>query len=425
MRAWRCCLRKPRRERADSHGRAIPGQDYHVAQAAIEARPPLPDLADGRAFVNWRSHASTRPGPRGAGRRDHGREFTRRRCPARWSTAISKRFLAPRFDPHRHQLRRAGAGHRDLVRAVSSATAVSRLSRARERAADSTRPAGARSAARTSFRGRSAQRLFGACDVPDLALLPRSGHPGLKTVQNFLHAGFASDTGHKTRRGAGAPGAGRVRLASAPPFAKTLSTGSRSARSRLLSDDSGGSVRRTGRPGATDGDGAAAHLSQVGGQRESRAARPLRPGDRAGRNAIAAGFVPPAWSSRPGRGLLSVEEILGALKGPADPAKPATSERLPKRRAQRMPIQRTGAAARASAAREPRHCIRSAVAGLTARCGSGVSATTKLSTGDSPHARRSSRRAVSNESWNPGRIVSLHATSRGRAAAASEGLSTP
>ena len=116
------------------------------------------------------------------------------------------------------------------------------------------------------------QRLFGACDVPDLALLPRR-YPGVKTM-NF-HAGFASDTGHKlVELLARQVQAGR--LESALPFAKLFYWVAQRVQP-LLSDSGGMYVKLEG----LDTDGEPHQLTWTSaGQRESRAARSLRPGDR-------------------------------------------------------------------------------------------------------------------------------------------------
>ena len=149
------------------------------------------------------------------------------------------------------------------------------------------------------------QRLFGACDVPDLALLPRR-YPGLKTM-NF-HAGFASDTGHKLVEVlARQVQAGR--LESAQPFARLFYWVAQRVQP-LLSDSGGMYVKLEG----LDTDGEPQQLTWTLLASENHGPHvPCGPAI-ALTHKIAAGFVPPA-GAQACMGLLSVEEILGALKG--------------------------------------------------------------------------------------------------------------
>ena len=275
------------------------GQDYHVAQAAIEAGCHYLDLADGRAFVTGITRLDT------AARAAQVAVLTGVSSLPALSSAVVDRYLEAfsRLDSIR-----VGISSGALVPGIATVRAVLSYCGQPIRVFEDGQwidVPGWLDRRTHEFPRPVGQRLFGACDVPDLALLPRR-YPGLKTM-NF-HAGFASDTGHKAVELL-ARQVQSGRLESALPFAKLFYWVARRVQP-LLSDSGGMYVKMEG----LDTDGEPQQLTWTLMASENHGPHvPCGPAI-ALTHKIAAGFVPPA-GAQACMGLLSVEEILGALKG--------------------------------------------------------------------------------------------------------------
>ena len=275
------------------------GQDYHVAQAAIEAGCHYLDLADGRAFVTGITRLDTAaravqvavitgvsslPALTSAVVDQHLEAFSRLDSIC---VGISSGALVPGIATVRAVLSYCG----QPIRVLENGHWIDVPGWLDRRTHEFPRPVGS--------------RLFGACDVPDLTLLPRR-YPGLKTM-NF-HAGFASETGHKAVEVL-ARQVQSGRLETALPFAKLFYWIARRVQP-LLSDSGAMYVKMEG----LDTDGEPQQLTWTLLASENHGPHvPCGPAI-ALTHKIAAGFVPPA-GAQPCMGLLSVDEILGALKG--------------------------------------------------------------------------------------------------------------
>ena len=163
------------------------GQNYDVAEAAIESRCHYVDLADARAFVTGIARLDERARARGVAVVSGASTV-----PA-LSSAVVQRY-APRFG--RLAAIRIGisSGARSpgvaAVRGVFSYVGQPFL-RLENGAWVTTH--GWLDLRRHRFPAPLGSRWVGSCDVPDLDVLP-ARYPGVSTVT--FHAGFASDVGH-------------------------------------------------------------------------------------------------------------------------------------------------------------------------------------------------------------------------------------
>ena len=275
------------------------GQDYQVAQAAIEAGCHYLDLADGRAFVTGITRLDA------AARAAQVAVITGVSSLPALTSAVVDRYLEAfsRLDSIR-----VGISSGALVPGIATVRAILSYCGKPIRVFENGQwidVPGWLDRCTHEFPRPVGLRLFGACDVPDLTLLPRR-YPGLKTM-NF-HAGFASDTGHKAVELL-ARQVQSGRLESALPFAKLFCWVARRVQP-LLSDSGGMYVKLEG----LDREGDAQQLTWTLLASENHGPHvPCGPAI-ALTHKIAAGFVPPA-GAQACMGLLSVEEILGALKG--------------------------------------------------------------------------------------------------------------
>jgi hypothetical protein len=148
-------------------------------------------------------------------------------------------------------------------------------------------------------------RIFGACDVPDLVVLPPR-FPGVQTVS--FHAGFASATGHRlVELLARQVESGRLR--SAASLAGLFYFVARRAQA-LVSDSGGMFVKLAG----LDDEGKPHALAWTLLAFENHGPHiPCAPAI-ALTSKMAGGFTPPAGAT-PCVGLLTLDEILEPLKG--------------------------------------------------------------------------------------------------------------
>ena len=274
-------------------------QDYRVARAAIEAGCHYLDLADGRDFVcniprldaaaraagvAVIAGASSLPALSGAVIDDYLPQFSRLDAVR---MGISSGSRVPGIATVRGIFSYCGKP----FRALENGHWIEVRGWLDRRQHDFPKPVGA--------------RLFGRCDVPDLALLP-ARYPGVKTVS--FHAGFASFTGHKAiELLARQVQAGRLK--SAAPFAGLFYRVARLVQN-LVSDSGGMYVRLEG----LDTDGKPLELTWRLIASENHGPHiPCAPSIAlAGK--IAGGFVPPA-GAMPCLGLLTLDEILEPLQG--------------------------------------------------------------------------------------------------------------
>jgi saccharopine dehydrogenase-like NADP-dependent oxidoreductase len=188
------------------------GQDYGVAQAAIEAGCHYIDLADGRQFVTGIRTLDAAAKSRGVSVLSGASSV-----PA-LSSAVVDRYL-PEF------------GRLDAIRiGISSGARAPGLATVRGIFSYAGKPIGVlqdsnwgtaygwRELERHRFPHPLGSRWLGSCDVPDLEILPQR-YPTVRTVS--FKAGFASDAGHLVVWSlAGLVKAGW--LSSATPFASPL-----------------------------------------------------------------------------------------------------------------------------------------------------------------------------------------------------------
>ena len=163
------------------------GQDYDVAEAAIEAGCHYVDLADGRAFVTGISRLDER-----ARRRGVAVVSGASTVPA-LSSAVVQRYV-PRFG----RLTAIRIGLSSAARSPGLATVRGVFGyigkpflRLENDAWVETH--GWLDLRRHRFPAPLGSRWVGSCDVPDLDVLP-ARYPGVSTVT--FHAGFASGVGH-------------------------------------------------------------------------------------------------------------------------------------------------------------------------------------------------------------------------------------
>jgi saccharopine dehydrogenase-like NADP-dependent oxidoreductase len=163
------------------------GQDYAVAQAAIDAGANYIDLADGREFVAGITQLNDAARARGVMVTSGASSL-----PALSSAVVDqlcKRFSCLESITH-------GIGSGALAPGVATMTGVfgycgkpfKRLEDGKWQTAY-----GWLDLKRYQFPKPVGPRLLGSCDVPDLELFPLR-YPGVKTVT--FHAGFASNVGH-------------------------------------------------------------------------------------------------------------------------------------------------------------------------------------------------------------------------------------
>jgi saccharopine dehydrogenase-like NADP-dependent oxidoreductase len=190
------------------------GQDYSVAQAAIQAGANYLDLADGREFVG------------GIGKLDAAARAANvavvsgaSSLPA-LTSAVVDRYLQ---DFARLDSVRSGITSGALVPGLATMRAVLGYCGQSFRVLENGQWVtvhGWLDTVEHNFPKPVGPRLLGRCDVPDLDLLPRR-YPSLKTAS--FHAGFASQSAHR--------GVERLamlvrdgKLKSALPFARALNT---------------------------------------------------------------------------------------------------------------------------------------------------------------------------------------------------------
>src|SRR4051812_37906863 len=180
-------------------------QDYHVAQAAIDAGCHYLDLADGRVFVNGITRLD------GAARAAQVAVISGASSLPALSSAVVDHYL-PRFS--RLDAIRTGISSGALVPGVATVRALFGYVGKPIRVLEDGRWIEVRGWLDRrihSFPRPVDERMFGRCDVPDLALFP-ARYPGVRTVS--FHAGFASATGHKlVERLARQVESGRIRSA--------------------------------------------------------------------------------------------------------------------------------------------------------------------------------------------------------------------
>ena len=274
-------------------------QDYHVAQAAIEAGCHYFDLADGRDFVNGISRldvaaraaqvavisgVSSLPALTCAVVDDYLPQFSRLDA---IRTGISSGALVPGIATVRGIFSYCGKP----FRALEDGQWIDVHGWLDRRAHEFPRPVGA--------------RIFGRCDVPDLALLPVR-YPGIRTAS--FHAGFASFTGHKLVEWL-AQKVKDGRLKSAQPFANVFYWVARRVQS-MVSDTGGMFIRLEG----LSIDGEPLRLTWMVLAHENHGPYiPCAPAI-ALTNKIAGGFNPPVGATAC-MGLLTLDEILEPLKG--------------------------------------------------------------------------------------------------------------
>jgi hypothetical protein len=275
------------------------GQDYHVAQAAIEAGSHYLDLADGRAFVCGITRLDA------AARAAQVAVISGASSLPALSSAVADVYL-PAFG--RLESIRTGISSGGLVPGAASVRAVFGYCGQPIRALENGQwieATGWLDRQAHTFPRPVGERLFGRCDVPDLTLLP-ARYAGVKTVS--FHAGVATDTGQKLVEWI-ARQVQSGRLKSALPLAGFFSFLARRLQP-LLSDTGGMYVKLEG----VDNAGVTLKLVWQ-----------LLAGDNHGpyipcapaialTQKIAAGSGPPAGAT-PCLGLLTLDEILDALQG--------------------------------------------------------------------------------------------------------------
>ena len=275
------------------------GQDYRVAQAAIEARCHYLDLADGRAFVTGISRLDA------AARAAQVAVISGASSLPALSSAVVDRYQ-PQFT--RLDAIRTGISSGALVPGIATVRAVFGYCGQQFLALENGEwkdVYGWLDRQTFEFPRPVGTRLLGRCDVPDLELLP-ARYPGVRSVS--FHAGIASEAGHKAvELLARQVRAGR--LESAAPFAQFFYGTARRLHS-LFSDSGGMYVRLDG----VDREGEQDTLEWKVLASENHGPHiPCAPAI-ALTGKIAAGFQPPA-GAMPCMGLLSVEEILAPLRG--------------------------------------------------------------------------------------------------------------
>jgi hypothetical protein len=274
-------------------------QDYHVARAAIEAGCHYADLADGRAFVAGIARLDA------AARAAQVAVVSGVSSLPALSGAVIDAYL-----PHFSRL--------DSIRiGISSGALVPGIATVRGifgyvgkpvrmlRDGQSIEVRGWLDRHEHEFAHPVGVRIFGACDVPDLVVLPPR-YPGVKTVS--FHAGFASTTGHRLVELL-AQQVASGRLKSAASFAGPFYFVAR--RAQALVNDSGGMyVKLAG----LDDEGKPQALTWTLLAFENHGPHiPCAPAI-ALANKMAGGFAPPAGAT-PCLGLLTLDEILEPLKG--------------------------------------------------------------------------------------------------------------
>lgn len=274
-------------------------QDYHLAQAAIEAGCHYLDLADGREFVCGIARLDA------AARAAQVSVISGASSLPALSSAVVDVYL-PAFS--RLESIRIGISSGALVPGTASVRAVFGYCGQPIRVLENgqwTEVAGWLDRQAHTFPRPVGERLFGRCDVPDLTLLP-ARYPGVRSVS--FHAGIATDTGHKTVEWlARQVQAGRLK--SALPFASLFHFLARRLQP-VLSDAGGMYVKLEG----VDTAGAPLKLlwQLLAGENHGPNI-PCAPAI-ALANKMAAGFVPPA-GAMPCMGLLKLDEMLDALQG--------------------------------------------------------------------------------------------------------------
>jgi hypothetical protein len=274
-------------------------QDYHVAQAAIEARCHYLDLADGRAFVEGISRLDA------AARAAQVAVVSGVSSLPALSSAVVDAYL-PQFS--RLDSIRIGISSGALVPGIATVRGIfgyvgKPIRTLRDGHWIEVRGWLDRQA--HEFAHPVGPRMFGACDVPDLALLPVR-FPGVKTVS--FHAGFASSTGHRlVELLARQVQSGRMQ--SAASFAGMFYFVARRAQF-LVSDTGGMYVKLAG----LDDEGRPQALTWTLLAFENHGPHiPCAPAI-ALTGKMAAGFTPPAGATGC-VGLLTLDEILEPLKG--------------------------------------------------------------------------------------------------------------
>jgi hypothetical protein len=274
-------------------------QDYHVAQAAIEAGCHYLDLADGRAFVGGITRLDA------AARAAQVSVVSGASSLPALSSAVVDVYL-PAFS--RLESIRIGISSGALVPGIASMRAVFGYCGQPIRVLENGQwieVPGWLDRQSHAFPRPVGERIFGRCDVPDLALLP-ARYPGVRTVS--FHAGVATDTGHKAVEWL-ARQVQSGRLESALPFASLFHFLARRLQP-MLSDAGGMYVKLEG----LDTAGAPLKLlwQLLAGENHGPNI-PCAPAI-ALANKMAGGFVPPAGAT-PCMGLLTLDEILDALQG--------------------------------------------------------------------------------------------------------------
>jgi len=275
------------------------GQDYQVAQAAINAGCHYLDLADGRHFVSNIARLDA------AARAANVAIVAGASSLPALSAAVVDDYL-PQFS--RLDSIRMGISSGSRVPGIATVRGIFSYCGKPFRALENgewIEVRGWLDRQTHEFPAPVGPRLFGRCDVPDLALLPVR-YPGVKTVS--FHAGFASFTGHKAiELLARQVQAGRLR--SAASFAGLFYWVARQAQA-LVSDSGGMFVRLDG----LDTDGRVHDLTWRLIASENHGPHiPCAPSI-ALANKLAAGFVPAAGAT-PCMGLLTLDEILEPLQG--------------------------------------------------------------------------------------------------------------
>lgn len=275
------------------------GQQYHVARAAIEARSHYLDLADGRDFVSGITALDAPARAAGVC------VFSGVSSLPALSSAVVDLHL-----PHFKRLESIAIGISSGAKLPGAATLRAVMGYCGKPIRIWENGAWAKSFGwldrRTfGFPKPVGTRLLGRCDVPDLALLPPR-YPGVRTVS--FHAGFASETAHKTVEWL-AKQVQRGRIRTALPYATVLHRLGRWLEP-LLPDRGAMFVRMHG----TDDDDRARTLTWQLLAYDNHGPRiPCGPAIALTRK-LARGEVPEP-GARPCMGVLTVKEILETLQG--------------------------------------------------------------------------------------------------------------